>query len=160
MLSPGAILHPTDFSELSDYAFGLACALARAPGARVVVLHVGQPPVVAHRDVRTPPPQAGDYRQALADQLRRIRAPAADVAVEHRLEEGEPAEVIPQVAREIGADLILLGTHGRTGLERLLLGSVAEEVARKAPCPVVSVRVPGPETPAAQEARTTEVVQA
>jgi nucleotide-binding universal stress UspA family protein len=62
--------------------------------------------------------------------------------VEHRLEEGEPAAQILRVAKETKAGLIVMGTHGRTGLERILLGSVAEKVLRKAVCPVLTVRIP------------------
>jgi nucleotide-binding universal stress UspA family protein len=59
--------------------------------------------------------------------------------------DGDPAQVIVQFARERGCSLIVMGTHGRTGLERLLMGSVAEQVVRKAPCPVLTVKTPVPE---------------
>jgi nucleotide-binding universal stress UspA family protein len=62
--------------------------------------------------------------------------------VETRLLEGEPARTIVDLAREAGADLIVLGSHGRTGLDRLLMGSVAEHVVRKAGCPVLTVKSP------------------
>jgi len=62
------------------------------------------------------------------------------VCVEHRLGEGDPATVILEVAEETGAGLIVMGTHGRTGLGRLVMGSVAEQVLRTAPCPVLTVR--------------------
>jgi len=70
--------------------------------------------------------------------------------VEHRLEEGDTAKVILDVALEIGAGLIVMGTHGRTGLGRLLLGSVAEQVLRKAPCPVLTAKFPLAEAPEVQ----------
>ena len=75
-------------------------------------------------------------------ELRDLRTPDENVHVEHRLEEGDAAKRILEVAQEIQAGLIVMGTHGRTGLGRLLLGSVAEHVLRKATCPVLTVRVP------------------
>jgi nucleotide-binding universal stress UspA family protein len=71
-----------------------------------------------------------------------MQAADQNVRVEHRLEEGDAARVILEVAREIGAGLIIMGTQGRTGLGRLLLGNVAEHVLRKAPCPVLTVKLP------------------
>jgi nucleotide-binding universal stress UspA family protein len=143
MLSIRTILHPTDFSSRSDYAFQLACALARAQGARVVVLHVAAPPppVVTPGGVITDPAY-GDYEQGVCQRLCELRAPDPQVGVEHRLAEGEPATEILKVAQEVNAELIVMGTHGRTGLGRLLLGSVAEQVLRKAPCPVLTVKIP------------------
>jgi nucleotide-binding universal stress UspA family protein len=139
------ILHPTDFSERSGYAFQLACALARDYGARLIVLHVAEPPVIPYGGVMTPPPPPRDSWRALEEQLHRIQAPEPTVHVEHRLEEGGPVAEILRVARETTADLIVMGTHGRTGLGRLLMGSVAEQVVRKAPCPVLTVKTPFPE---------------
>ena len=84
----------------------------------------------------TPPPQ-GDW-QALEDQLKLIRAaPDVSFRVEHRLETGNPVSEIVRVAQETRADLIVMGSHGRTGLARLLMGSVAEHVVREAPCAVL-----------------------
>jgi nucleotide-binding universal stress UspA family protein len=68
------------------------------------------------------------------------------VKIEHRLAEGDPAREILRVARETGCDLIVMGTHGWTGLGRLLMGSVAEQVVRKATCPVLTVKTPIPDT--------------
>jgi nucleotide-binding universal stress UspA family protein len=84
------------------------------------------------------------YREEMAGELNRLRAPDARVRVEHRLEEGDTATQILRVAQETGCDMIVLGTHGRTGLGRLLMGSVAEQVLRMAPCPVLTVRAPFP----------------
>jgi nucleotide-binding universal stress UspA family protein len=71
------------------------------------------------------------------------------VEAERRLEEGDPVEAILRVAEEIGADLIVMGTHGRTGLSRLFMGSVAEQVLRRAPCPVLTLKSPFAATVAA-----------
>jgi nucleotide-binding universal stress UspA family protein len=140
MLAIKTILHPTDFSERSDQAFGLACSLARDHGARVIVLHV-LPPVVVHPGgVMTPEP--GPYKEECWGQLRRRQPDDPRVPVEHLLAEGSPSEGILQAAREKGCDLIVLGPHGRTGLGRVLMGSVAEAIVRKAPCLVLTVKAP------------------
>ena len=140
MLPVHTILFPTDFSETAEQAFLLACSMARDCGARVVVLHILPPPmghdeIEARRD-----PDA--YYAGVWKMLHEMQAPAEDVRVEHRLEEGDAAKRILEVAQEIQAGLIVMGTHGRTGLGRLLLGSVAEHVLRKATCPVLTVRIP------------------
>jgi nucleotide-binding universal stress UspA family protein len=146
MLPIQTVLHPTDFSERSDYAFRLACALARDYGARVIVLHVWSPPAAVFGDVASVPPlPAGYYPAATEEKLSRIQSPDPAVRVVHRLEEGEPVATILAVAEGAKADLIVLGTHGRSGLSRLLMGSVAEGVVRKATCPVVTVKTPFPE---------------
>jgi len=141
------VLHPTDFSRRADYAFQLACSFARDRGARLIVLHAAEPPMTAYGGVMTPPPPPQEYRREAEEQLRQFQAPGAEVRIERRLEEGAPAEEILRVAKEVNCDLIVMGTHGRTGLGRLLMGSVAEQVVRKAPCPVVTVKAPHEETP-------------
>jgi nucleotide-binding universal stress UspA family protein len=135
MLSLQTILHPTDFSERSGYALQLVCSLARDHGARLIVLHVMPVPLAQEKRL---------YREEMAGELNRLGAPDAQVRVEHRLEEGDAATQILRVAQETGCDLIVLGTHGRTGLGRLLMGSVAEQVLRMATCPVLTVRAPFP----------------
>src|SRR5262245_14240243 len=142
MLSLRTILHPTDFSERSDYAYRLACALARDYGARLLILHVVPPPVTVIGDAVWAGPVHIDFKE-LQDKLSKLQGPDP-VRVERRLEEGNPAEEIVRVAREAPCDLIVMGTHGRRGLGRLLLGSVAEQVLRQAPCPVVTVKAPFP----------------
>jgi nucleotide-binding universal stress UspA family protein len=77
--------------------------------------------------------------------LGKIQSPDPKVHVEHRLAEGEPDETILRVARESNCDLIVMGTHGRTGLRRALMGSVAEQVVRLATCPVLTVNSPFPQ---------------
>jgi nucleotide-binding universal stress UspA family protein len=145
MLPLHTILHPTDFSERSTHAFGLACALARDSGARLIVLHVLERPIFAYSGVAMAPPPPSVTEEewtALHDQLEAIHCSDPTVQVEHQLQQGDPAAVILQVAQERNCDLIVLGTHGRIGLERLLLGSVAEKVLRKASCPVLTVKMP------------------
>jgi nucleotide-binding universal stress UspA family protein len=141
------ILHPTDFSPRSGQALQLACVLARDAGARLIVLHVLERPLIVYSGVAlappAPPPSEEERRQR-REQLRQVRPPDPAVAVEYRLEEGDPATAIVQVAQEAGCDLIVMGTHGRTGLARLLMGSVAEKVVREAPCLVLTVKTPQP----------------
>ena len=138
MLHLQTILHPTDFSLSAEHAFQVACSLARDQGARVIVLHVAVPPVVGQGGSMTPPPQ-GDW-QALEDRLVQIKAADASFRVEHKLETGNPVSEIVRVAQEARADLIVMGSHGRTGLARLLMGSVAEHTVREARCSVLIVK--------------------
>jgi nucleotide-binding universal stress UspA family protein len=142
MLAVHTILHPTDFSEQSRYAFGLACALARDHGAGLVLLHVAEPPVVAFAEGIFPVGPAG-RDQELREQLESLD-PGPGLRAERRLEQGDVVEEILRVAEEARCDLIVMGTHGRTGLARLLMGSVAEQVVRRAPCPVLTVKTPFP----------------
>jgi nucleotide-binding universal stress UspA family protein len=141
MLPIGTILHPTDFSERSAHAFQLACALARDYGARLVVLHVAMPPTIAYGEGILPP-DSHLLSQEAKEQLDRLEVPQANVRAERRFEEGDPPTEILRVAQEINADLVIMGTHGRTGLGRLLMGSVAEQIVRKATCPVLTVTTP------------------
>lgn len=135
------ILHPTDFSRQSEFAFQLACSVASDYGARLVVVHVAEAPAVAGAEGMLVYPTHFDLT-AIREQLERVRPQMAQVQVEHRLIEGRAAADILGVARETRCDLIVMGTHGRTGLDRLLMGSVAEEVVRKAACPVLTVKTP------------------
>jgi len=142
------ILHPTDLSERSQAAFHFACALAKDYGAHLLILHVVPPGTKQLAPLLDVGSQATPVHalESLAEELRRLQPPDAAVAVEHRLEEGQPAPVIVQVANDAHADLIVLGTHGRTGLSRVLMGSVAEQVVRRAGCAVVTVKLPFPRT--------------
>jgi universal stress protein A len=144
MFRIATILHPTDFSPQSEHAFHLACSLARDHAGRVIVLHVAEPPLVAPGGGMTPPLPGGVW-EAIETQLRGVQTPDAKVPVEHRLEEGKPADEILRVAQDVKCDLIVMGTHGRTGLAHFLMGSVAEQVVRKATCAVLVVKTPFPE---------------
>ena len=150
MLAIQTILHPTDFSERSDFAFRLACALARDYGARLMILHVAEPPTaVAAEGVLMLPPTID--LEPLRERLQQLRPEDPKILVEHCLVHGGAAEEILQVAQERKCDLIVMGTHGRTGLGRLLMGSVAEEIVRKASCPVLTVKTPQPPMPSSDE---------
>lgn len=143
MLPFKTILFATDFSPASKVAFEVAGALARDYHARLIALHVVEPVQMGFSEYNAYVGPEEDKGRAM-EMLKAIKAPAATVTIEHRLLEGEAARVICETADETGADLIVLGTHGRSGLTRLVMGSVAEEVLRRAPCPVLTIRGPVP----------------
>jgi nucleotide-binding universal stress UspA family protein len=142
MLRIRTILHPTDFSEQAGFGFQMACALARDYGARLVVCHVYQPPTVVYGEFGTVPPMPTESPESLRERLAGIRPLDEDIEVQHYMLEGDPASEIIGLARDCQSDLIVMGTHGRTGLGRLFMGSVAEQVMRKAPCPVLTIKTP------------------
>ncbi|MBI3412140.1 MAG: universal stress protein [Planctomycetes bacterium] len=142
MLAIHSILHPTDFSERSEVAFRLAGALARDYGATLIVMHVAAEPGMVFTEGGMLLPPDDDHLEDMREQLRTLKAAGNDFPVIHRLEEGNPATEILRVARQSDTDLIVMGTHGRRGLKRLLMGSVAEKVLRESPCPVLTVRTP------------------
>ncbi len=154
MLPIRKILHPTDFSDRSDAAFQVACALARDHNAPLVVLHV-RPARIFCQEAFTSDPSAGI--DSARRRLRSVQAYHPAVRLEHKLVEGDPATEILRETREADCDLIVMGTHGWGGLSRLLLGSVAAEVVRRAPCPVLTVKTPLPvtEAPAVPEPEPT-----
>lgn len=140
------ILCPTDFSEFAQRALMHAVALGRWHEARVTILHavplaptaVGFPPLVS------PVTWEPLSRERLLDELKAFAAPAmaSGVSTEVELGEGPAVRAILERARALPADLITMGTHGRGGFEKWVLGSVAEKVARQAPCPVLTVSRP------------------
>jgi nucleotide-binding universal stress UspA family protein len=138
MLPIRHILVPIDWSESSDRAFHLAASLAREHDAQLLLVYVVPLPAVMYG----PPPAS--YLNHLLEALCRMRPSDPKVRVRCLLVEGDPATEILSAAREGNCDLIVMGTHGRTGLNRLLTGSVAEEVVRKAPCPVLTVKADDP----------------
>jgi nucleotide-binding universal stress UspA family protein/quercetin dioxygenase-like cupin family protein len=128
------ILHPTDLSTGSGFAFQMACSLAKDYNARLVLLHV-VPPVTAPLLSESPP-------EPLEKRFPWPQAADPKVRVEHQVVEGNAPEEILRLAENIHCDLIVMGTQGRTGLNRWLAGSVAEEVLRKSTCPVLAVKAP------------------
>ncbi len=139
------VLHPTDFSEHSDSAFRAACSLAEDHGARLILLHVMPPAVAPTLSVPPPDPlEAAESQGHLTFAFPWPQPPSLGLRVEHRVAEGDAPEEILRLAQAEDCDLIVMGTHGRTGLGRLLTGSVAEEVLRKARCPVMVVKAAAP----------------
>ena len=137
------ILCPTDFSLFSSQALRHALALARAFHARLKVVHVildSIPGVEAVYGGVPWLPTAAD-RQRVDEEMHRFLEPAREARVDHETEvrEGEPWREIVDAAREMEADLVVMGTHGRGGFEHLVLGSVAEKLIRRLPCPVLTV---------------------
>jgi nucleotide-binding universal stress UspA family protein len=139
MLPLKTILYATDFSEQAKFALRMACSLAADHGARLIMLHVMPPATVGFGEELTQWVYEDGVDHARS-RLKDLEPNNQAIEVETRLQEGNPAAVIVDVARETGASLIVLGTHGRTGLSRILMGSIAEEVLRKAPCPVLTVK--------------------
>ena len=136
MLPIHTILYSTDFSSLSYHAFEVAAALAADYRARLVVLHVHEPPLPLGELV---PSEPAGYHETLLQNLRELK-PSGQVVTDYRVEVGTVAEGIVRVANETNCDLIVLGTQGKSGLRRAILGSVAESVLRKSACLVLTVK--------------------
>lgn len=138
------ILCAVDFSDTSDQAFDYSVALARKLGAQIKVVHVYQIPAAALPDGVLDAPV--DYEDNLQDQLQvRLEKYVDDKAIEDieimaYVCQGIPYIEINEMAMETNADMIVIGTHGRTGLSHMLMGSVAERVVRTAEVPVISIR--------------------
>ncbi len=149
MIAIKTVLLPTDGSECSGKASGYALSFAKQYGARVVAIHV-----IDQRWEEQARLALAEVGQDMAQRIREGRneegqrilrdvtdaAERSGVSVESVIVSGIPFEEIVRLAKELPADLIIMGTHGRTGVSHLLLGSVAERVVRSAPCPVLSVR--------------------
>jgi nucleotide-binding universal stress UspA family protein len=146
------IVAATDFSEDSNLALGFAQELALKFSADVVLLHVDQPlaPVMMtpelgpSMDVGAMGRIAEEQRMLAQKELDKIagKLREAGLKVKVQLKVGSPFLEILHTAQSENADLIVLGTHGRTGLAHVLMGSVAERVVQKAPCPVLTIRHP------------------
>src|SRR5829696_2161737 len=144
-----SILLPTDFSECARHAVPVAAEFARLLGARVVCLHVVEPVTepVGWTPLAEPLPAAelgGQLEESAARDLPAFSKSEEfeGLEVEDLLARGEPAAEIVRVAEERGAGLIVISSHGRTGLGRILFGSTAESVVRRARCPVLVVKPP------------------
>jgi nucleotide-binding universal stress UspA family protein len=135
------ILFPTDFSELSQSALAHAAALAHDTGAKLLIAHVEEPPqAYGGAEAYYALPEFDD--ESLRERLLAVVPPDPDVQYDHRLLIGDPAAEIVHLAAREQVDLIVMGTHGRTGLMRLIMGSVAEAVVRRATCPVLTLKHP------------------
>jgi len=139
------ILVPTDFSEFSKQAVDYAVELARRFDAEITLIYVLQDAVALFPEPGVAFPAPGNYLQELQESsqqaLERLRESLpAEMTIQTVLRNGPPFVEIVRYAKEEGVDLIVIGTHGRSGLAHMLLGSVAEKVVRKAHCPVLTVR--------------------
>jgi nucleotide-binding universal stress UspA family protein len=144
MVTIKRILCPVDFSELSKHAVGHARAIAAWYEAHVTILHVVSPPIAPPGVALVVPPPAPPQPQDLSEEVRRFFAmngvphDREDVVVT----EGSAAKEIVRTAAELPVDLLVMGTHGRGGFERLFLGSVTEKVLRSTDVPVLTVPPP------------------
>jgi nucleotide-binding universal stress UspA family protein len=136
------ILVPTDFSPHSDYALQYALMLAGAFKARILLIHVIEPLTYSVTDTLTVTNHFEALKTIANPLLENIRKrfQKKGLKVETNVLTGVPYREILNKGRQTQADLIVMGTHGRTGMEHILLGSVAEKVVRLASCPVVTVR--------------------
>lgn len=149
MVEIRSILAPTDFSEHAEGAVAFACGLAEKFGATLHLLHalseimapIGLEPML----VPSYPVEYYQVAEAQARQaLQKLLKPdwGQPPQVERDVRWGSAVEVINEYAQEHQIDLIVISTHGRTGLSHVLLGSVAERIVREAPCPVLTIRSP------------------
>lgn len=162
------LLVPHDFSDCAAHALTLAVDLARVHGAGLGIVHVSDMPANIPPDALITPPgektsvRVDEYamrgaRQRLEEIARPLReGPDASLRVRTLAVTGDVPSAILDAARELGADAIVVGTHGRTGLSHLLLGSVAEKVVRLASIPVITVRYQSPEARLTTEERRVE----
>ena len=148
MIKLKKILYPTDFSESSLEAMKYAVSFARDYKARLILMHVVNEQIFSEglNLPRLAAPEALE-QELVAEAGRQMRTliPAdvrAGVDVEHVILRGMPFLEIIRYAKANEIDLIVIGTHGRSGMEHIIFGSTAEKVVRKAPCPVLSVKPP------------------
>ncbi len=136
------ILFATDFSDHSDSAKEFATVLARDTGATLLIMHVVEPP--PHSVETGFAGYAVEAEDTAAAQRNLDETLPSDAAVPHthKLLHGSPVGEIVKSAAEEGADMIVIGSHGRRGLMRMLMGSVAEGIVRKAKCPVITIKQP------------------
>jgi nucleotide-binding universal stress UspA family protein len=138
------ILVPTDFSTASADALAVASSLAHEQGARLILLHVlEEHAVLACAGVI--PLDLAMCRDEMREKLDQQAVRYPGVRIDKQLLQGKPVAQILRAAQETRCDLIVVGSHGWSRLRRMLLGSVAEAVSRKAPCPVLTVRTPLPQ---------------
>jgi nucleotide-binding universal stress UspA family protein len=139
MIHVEKILYPTDFSSYSNQAYFHAVGLAKLHKASLTVAYVFDP------EKAVTPNSTGDRdadRTYWRRQLEQIHPLDESIPVRHVMLDGDPATELVRLAREQRFSLVVMGTHGRTGLERALMGSVAEKVLREAPCSVLVVKLP------------------
>ena len=142
MITIKSILCPIDFSDASTNAFRYACEFAKAMGSKIIFLNVVEPrPMVADMTLNYIPLEE-DLAKAATEDLKPLvqEAESKGIAVQADVMIGTPADLILSQAAEFDASIIIMGSHGKTGLSRLLMGSVAEAIVRKAKIPVLIVK--------------------
>lgn len=141
------ILIPTDFSKHSEAAIHFALSLAKKFNSEIYFLNVSPPEFAFYSGMRTSvhtevkreeERDVKKHREWLEEFVKKFNV--EELRVNHLVKSGPPFLEIIIAAREINADLIVMGTHGRTGLSHVMIGSVAEKVVRKSPCPVLTVK--------------------
>jgi nucleotide-binding universal stress UspA family protein len=139
-----SILFPTDFSSYNDAALKLASTLTAEAKATLYILHVHDVQSVSAAMGEFSYLDAPTWREQLRDAENQLAGvvPSAEVQYQHECLTGNPVVEILKFAESHGVDLIVMASHGRTGLSRLLMGSIAEGVMRKARCPVLVVKQP------------------
>lgn len=150
LLQYKTILVPTDFSEFSRAAIDYAQRLARQLGGTLVLLHVVEPvypyaadgPLYFPGDLRGPNPTASPDAEKAMTRLAENVAHTGGTPVEGKVSVGQAFDEIVRMAQELPADLIVIASHGYTGLKHVFMGSTAERVVRHATCPVLVVRQP------------------
>ena len=145
------ILIPTDFSDCARRAEETATVLGRGLGAELILLHISVETPLYNEGLRglVEPRKVYQAQREWAETTLAARASeirATGVSAHGIVRSGVAVDEILKLATEEGCDLIIIGTHGRGGLSRFLLGSVADRVVRLAPCPVMTVRLPSEET--------------
>jgi nucleotide-binding universal stress UspA family protein len=138
------ILVPTDFSAYAEEAFRVAYTLARVAGAEVILFHVAEPPAVISEGGRLLANPGKADAEDLWGRFHSIQGGDNQVRVEHQVivADRPRAGHILELLDKLGCDLIVMGTHGRSRLKRVLFGSVTENVVRLARCPVMVVKAP------------------
>ena len=131
------ILVPVDFSQQSRAALEYAAALAKGSDAQLLIVHVVD---LSVQNIEGLDPL--NAMEGLDAVLHDVKPTNSVIPCSHRLLEGEPVQAILNVAKEEDVEMIVMGTHGRSGINRMLMGSVAEAVVRKATCPVLTLRHP------------------
>lgn len=130
------ILNARDFSEPSAEAHQIACDVARRYEAKLILLHVTDKPVFSYFEKASELP-ADELQRKLFESLRLPAENEKGLNVEYRILEGDPVQQILRVAKDENCDLIVLGTHGKSGMSRWFTTSVAEDVVRQAKCSVL-----------------------
>ncbi|HXB53839.1 MAG TPA: universal stress protein [Vicinamibacteria bacterium] len=146
MINLKRILVPTDFSESARHALTYAVSFAREYKAEIILLHVVENLTVGYASDLFPVPMAEVFEEISGYAKIELGKLAAEVRskmaeVRERVIQGKPSAEILRIAREETVDMIVLGTHGKGLLDQALFGSTAERVLRKAPCPVLTVRL-------------------